>query len=88
MIMDIAEIEQAVDCIIAKRSQQTEEPSIEKPRKQLLQKGEYVCSESEDYPQVHTPKENPLKTTKADVICPGRHAAFVDSLVASKKKAM
>jgi hypothetical protein len=86
--MDITDIEQAVDRIIAKRSQQTEEHSTEKPRKQLLQKGEYVCPKSEECPQVHTPKDNHLKTTKVDVICPARHAAFVDSLVASKKKAM
>ena len=86
--MGIAEIEKAVDRIIAKRSQQREEPPVEKPRKQLLQNGEYVCPKSEERQRVHCTVGQPSKTTKVDVICTGRHAEFVDSLVASKKKAM
>lgn len=86
--MDIAEIEKAVDRIIAKRSQQHEEQPVEKSRKQLLQNEEYVCPKYEEHQKVHHASRQPSKTTKVDVICTGRHAEFIDSLVASKKKAM
>jgi hypothetical protein len=86
--MDIAEIEEAVDRIFSKRTQQEEEPTGKKPRKQFSETGEYDFPNSEEDQPIDHKVDQSSKSTESDRICTGRYAEIIDSLVASKKKIM
>jgi hypothetical protein len=86
--MNIGEIEEAVDRIIAKR----ENPNKDKKNKSIPKKEQnnngFVCPECERRKRLRKDIIQVKKSNRKNVLCPGRHADVVDSLVSSKKKAM
>lgn len=86
--MKISEIEEAVDRIIAKREESSSDESKKESIKSSLSDAIYSCPESKQSKKSRNPVKPPRLDHQQDVICPGRHASVVDSLVSSKKKAM